>query len=480
MSGQLEGESHVDGDDVIEIKEEDPAPESPALGNIIPSNKPRERIFFFKRFFDGHPRLDVLLEIGAGQLHPVTNKEEFAIWEACDDLYIYRRDGPEVRLLQSVGTVEYQDPLSQVSKVKHNFAQKTCGFVGVRDSNGQLQVLKLAISGTSFHPRRERDKKDFLFNAKWQSRVKHFAKRMNINLRTIYDGHSQKATPESIGNWRAGHIEKKLSTHIVWTFLATYGLVDKTRKVSLQDLHQLRQRLRQEGRKPHFELHLSRAPCGTPQRPGRCVPFVQRLSQLTGVHFTIHSWEENVILDGSVPAKRATREVSKAGPQDLIECPSVYDSEGDELEAFLDDNEAQANIVFDGFEEAMPRLEVSTRAARRFGESIEKFRRQERHIEDITKPYPPTPVSEEQFQQMNPYGRASASSRSHFWEDSSPLSSRRQSVAYEENRKRRARKLEARRRRSAASASEVARHSTEMSALAGRLGSLLNSSRLLR
>ncbi|KAK2042920.1 hypothetical protein LZ31DRAFT_632375 [Colletotrichum somersetense] len=83
---------------------------------------------------------------------------------------------------------------------------------------------------------------------------------------------------------------------------------------------------------------------------------------------------------------------------------------------------------------------------------------------------------------MNPYGRASGSSRSHFWEDSSPLSSRRrQSVASEENhRKRRARKLEARRRRSAASTSEAIRQSTEMSALAGRLGGLLNSSQLLR
>ncbi|KAK2042921.1 hypothetical protein LZ31DRAFT_469341 [Colletotrichum somersetense] len=396
MSGQLEGESHVDGHDVILIKEEDPAPESPASGSIIPSDKPSEKIFFFKRFFDGHPRLDVLLEVGSGRLHPGTNKAEFAIWEACDNLYIYRRDGPEIRILQSIGSVEYQDPVLSGSKVKHNFGQKTCGFVGVRKSNGQLEVLKLAMSRTSFHPRRESDKKDFLFDAKWASRVKHFAKLMNINLRTIYDGHNQKATPETIGTWRAGHIEKKLSTHIVWTFLAIYGLVDKTRKVSLQDLRRLRQRLRQQGWKPQFELHTSRAPCGTPQRGGRCVPFVRTLSQLTGVFFTIHSWEENVILDGSVPAKRAPREVSKAGPQGSIESPSVYDSEVEDLETFLDDNEAQTNIVFDGFEDVMPPLKISSRAAKRFRESIAKFKRQERHIKDIRKPYPPTPASEEQ------------------------------------------------------------------------------------
>ncbi|KAK2060494.1 hypothetical protein LY76DRAFT_615045 [Colletotrichum caudatum] len=466
---QLEGESRS-------------APES-TTNNTVPSAKPSEKLFFFKRLIDGHPRLDVLLQVGTGRLHPGTHKEEFAIWEACDDLYIYRKDGPEINVLQSIGSVEYQDPMSSVSKVKHSFGQKTCGFVGVRDSNGQLQVLKLAISGTSFHPCRERDKKDFLFDAKWASRVKQYAQRMNINLRTIYDGQSQKVTPENLGNWRAGHVEKKLSTHIVWTFLATYGLVDKTRKVSLKDLRQLRQRLRKKGWKPRFELHISRAPCGTPERAGRCVPFVQRLSQLTGVHFTIHSWEENVILDGSVPAKRTPREVEtpqevETTGQDRAESPGIYNSKAEDLEAFLDDPEAQTNIVFDGFEE--PPIKISSRAAKKFGKSIDKFKRQESHINGIRKPYPATPTSEEQFQQIYLYGRMLASSQSHFWEDNSPLNSRRrQSVASEENRRRRARKLDTR-RRSAVSAGEATQHSTEMSALAGRLGGLLNSSQLLR
>ncbi|KAK2036114.1 hypothetical protein LZ31DRAFT_484687 [Colletotrichum somersetense] len=52
------------------------------------------------------------------------------------------------------------------SKVKHNSSQKIYRFVGVCNSNGQLEVLKLAISGTLFRPCRERDRKDFLFNAK--------------------------------------------------------------------------------------------------------------------------------------------------------------------------------------------------------------------------------------------------------------------------------------------------------------------------
>ncbi|KAK1585854.1 uncharacterized protein LY79DRAFT_670692 [Colletotrichum navitas] len=477
MSGQLERQGLVDH--AIEIKEESPAPDAAPIGDIftsdiMPSEKPREKIFFLKRFFDGHPRLDVLIEIGTGCLRPGTNKAEFAIWETCEDIYIYRKASPEIKLLQSIGNVEYVDPTSPMSHVKRAFAKKTCGFVGARDSNGQLRVLKLAVSGTSFKPRRDEDNNDFIFHAKWATRVKHLAKRMKINLRTIYDGHHQKANLENTGNWRAGHVEKKLATHIVWTFLAKHRLVDKTRKVSLEDLRQLRQCLQQKGSKPQFELHLSRAPCGTFYKPGRCVPFVRKLAQLTGVHFTIHSWEENMILDGSVPSRCAPREVEKIGPQDRAESPGAYDSEDDDLEAFLDEAEAQTNIVFDGFEEPPPK--ISGRAAQqRFAESIRRF-------DNIKKPMPPTPVFEDPFwQAATTYGRTSASSRSHFWEDTTPLSSRRrQSAASEDKRDRRARKLEVRRRRSAVSASEATQHSAEMSALAGRLGGLLNSSRLLR
>ncbi|WDK15144.1 hypothetical protein CGRA01v4_06425 [Colletotrichum graminicola] len=478
MACQPKGQSRVDPDGDIEIKEESPAPESASLGDIFASEKSCEKIFFFKRFFNGHPRFDVLLQIGTGSLHPGTNKAEFAVWEACDDMYIYRKGGAEIKLLQSIGNVEYVDPTSSTSKVKHTFAKKTCGFVGTRDSDSQLRVLKLAVSGTSFKPRREEDKNDFIFHAKWATRVKQFAKRMKINLRTIYDGHNQKATPDNIGNWRAGHIEKKLATHIVWTFLSKFRLVSKTRKVFLEDFRRLRQCLRQKGLKPHFELHLSRAPCGTPHKAGRCVPFVQKLAQLTGINFTIHSWEENMILDGSVPSRLPPREVKKFGPQDGAESFGANDSEDEDLEAFLDEAEAQTNIVFDGFEEP---LKISGRAAQNFANSIRRFKRQEREADSILKPMPPTPVLEDPFWQSNPWERAPASSRSHFWEDTTPVSSRRrQSITSEARRGRRARKLEARRRRSAASASEVTQHPAETSVLAGRLGGLLNSSQLLR
>ncbi|KAK2015521.1 hypothetical protein LZ32DRAFT_615913 [Colletotrichum eremochloae] len=467
---ELEGETCVNTDDVIEIKEESPAPESPAVHDIEAS----EKIFFLKRFVDDHPRLDVLLDIGAGRLHPGTKQEEFAIWQASEDVYIYRKAGPEINLLQSIGSVEYEDIVSKVSKVKHMFAQKTCGFVAARDCDGQLQVLKLAISGSSFHPHRDQDKKNFTYHAKWLARAKHFAKLMKINLRTIYDGHGRQTKAENIGNWRAGHVEKKLSTHIVWTFLAMHGLVDKTRRVSLEDFRQLRLRLREKGWTPRFEIHLSRAPCGTSTRAGQCVPFIRKLTQLTGVGFTIHSWEENIILDGSVPAKQKKREVEKFGPQDRAESP--YDSEASDLDAFLDEIEAQTNIVFDGFEEVMTPLRIPRKAVQQFRKSIHKFKRQP---DKIIKPYPPTPAREDQFRQIDPYRRAS--SQSHYWEDrQTPLRSRRQSAASEDKRERRARKHEMRRRRAAASVSEATQHSAEMSVLASRLGSLLNSTRQLR
>ncbi|KAK1982952.1 hypothetical protein LZ30DRAFT_589433, partial [Colletotrichum cereale] len=288
MSCQVDGEATHNGN-VSKIEEQSLAPESSATEAIIDTDKAPEKIYFLKRFFDDHPRLDVLLEVGAGQLHMSTKIAEFAIWEAIDDsLYIYRQAGLGFKVLQSVGNVEYTGTVS-MSKDKHSFGQKTCGFVGTRDAKGQLQILKLAISGTSFTPRRDEDKHDFIFDAKWANRVKQFAKKMKINLRTIYDGHSRKTKPENIGNWRSGHIEKKLSTHIVWTFLSMYRLIDQSGKVSLKNFLELRQLLQHEGRKPRFELHLSRGPCGTPQRVGRCVPFVSKLSKLTGICFTIHS-----------------------------------------------------------------------------------------------------------------------------------------------------------------------------------------------
>ncbi|OHW89643.1 hypothetical protein CSPAE12_11774 [Colletotrichum incanum] len=425
----------------IKIEEESPAPDPTGIDDIVAFEKPSDKIFFLKRFISGHPRLDVLLEVGAGQLHPsADNEAEFAVWEASDNLYIYRTAGPDIKVLQSMGRVEYTANDITMAHLKHSFGQKTCGFVGMRDAHGQLCMLKLAISGTSFHPHRNEDKSDFVFHAKWTARVKNLAKEMGINLKTIYDGHGRKTLAENVGNWRAGHVEKKLSTHIVWTFLAMYGMKVKTGKVSQKDLRQLRRRLREEGVQPKFEIHLSRGPCGTPQRPGRCVPFVRRLAQITGIR------------------------------------------EAEELDSFVEEVEGQANIVYDGFEEderhpqtndshqggtneafqssgssPLPQLKISAKVARRFGRSLRKFKRL---TDDITKPYPPTPVTEEEFLQMNPYEQASSQSR--FWEDSGPPFSDRQRrlAALEEGRDRRARKHEIRRRRAAATVHEATQHST--------------------
>ncbi|CCF37591.1 hypothetical protein CH063_01729 [Colletotrichum higginsianum] len=251
-------------------------------------NKPTERIFFFKRMKSEHPRLDVLFQVGGGSLRPGTHDgDDYAVWEASESLYLYRTTGPEFQVLQSVASVEYTTKNSQISKVRNNFSLKTCGVIGMRDAKGQLQVLKSAISGTEFIPVREQDKQDFLFDAKWVARVKVLAKLLRINLRTPFDGHSKPTSDGNVGNWRAGHIEKKLSTHMVYTLLAMYQ--KKKGKVTLKDLRHLRQILREEGFKPEFEIHLSRGPCGTPHRLGLCVPFVRRLSQITGVKFTIHS-----------------------------------------------------------------------------------------------------------------------------------------------------------------------------------------------
>ncbi|GJC80944.1 hypothetical protein ColLi_03782 [Colletotrichum liriopes] len=433
-------------DNSIKIKEDSPVPDHTAIGESVDKSfeKPSDKIFFLKRFVDGHPRLDVLLEVGAGQLHPSANDEaEFAVWEASDKLYIYRTAGPDIKVLQSVGSVEYTADHMALAHLKHGFGQKTCGFVGMRDANGQLRLLKLAISGTSFHPHRNEDKSDFVFHAKWTTRVKNVAKELGINLKTIYDAHGGKTSAETVGNWRAGHVEKKLSTHIVWTFLTMYGMQVKTGKVYRKDLRGLRLRLREEGLQPKFEIHLSRGPCGTSQRPGR--------------------------------------KVDKTGHQERTDIPCAYDSEAEDLDSFVEEVEGQANIVYDGFEEdahhprtrdsnqggsnealqssgpsPLPQLRISTKVARRFGKSLRKFKRL---ADDIKKPYPPTPVTEEQFLQMTPYEHASSQSR--FWEGpGTPFSDRqRRSAALEDRRDRRARKNEMRRRRAAAAANEATHHS---------------------
>ncbi|KAJ0165946.1 hypothetical protein CTA2_9351 [Colletotrichum tanaceti] len=233
---------------------------------IVVHDKPHEKFFFLKRMKNNRPRLDVLFRIGQGFLHPGAHEsEDYAVWEASDSLYLYRTTGPNLQILQSVASVEYTAKNSQVSRIKTEFSLKTCGIIGTRDSEGRLQILKTAISGTEFIPVRAQDRQDFLFDAKWAARVKLLAKLLQINLRTPFDGHGKSISDGNVGNWRAGHIEKKLSTHVVYTLLAMHGR--RTGKVSLEDLRQLKQILQEKNFKPDEAQELNMFIDGADQQP---------------------------------------------------------------------------------------------------------------------------------------------------------------------------------------------------------------------
>ncbi|CCF37592.1 hypothetical protein CH063_01730 [Colletotrichum higginsianum] len=167
---------------------------------------------------------------------------------------------------------------------------------------------------------------------------------------------------------------------------------------------------------------------------------------------------------------------------------------------FIDEVDQQGNIVFDGYEEvehrrksrnAEPQDEdqsdspraISPRSKRRFRSSLKQFRLPD----TITKPMPPTPVTEDQLRLINPYELAPC--RSYFWEDprsrspsTRPLTGReRRSVAFENAKSRRIHKSEVRRQREVAAAGdEATQRSAGTSALANRLGDMLISTRQLR
>ncbi|KAK1634698.1 hypothetical protein BDP81DRAFT_492806 [Colletotrichum phormii] len=270
----------------VEIKRE-----ASVLEHVVISDRPKEKIFFLKRMVEGRPHFDALIEVGRGQmrLNAEQAKIEYAIWEASDDLFIYRQAGPDFRILQSMGSIEYHGANNE-KYVKYTFTIKTCGFICQRDANNQLNVVKLTVSGKSFLPHREIDKKNFLHHAKWHKRVKNMARHLGLNLRTFYDGGGKPMTAKNCGDWRAGHIEKKLATHVAYAMLKYFDIkIDKKHNASLKDLDRLRQHLKTQGAAPHFEIHLSRGPCGTFKRPGQCLPFVRKLGAASGIKFTIHS-----------------------------------------------------------------------------------------------------------------------------------------------------------------------------------------------
>ncbi|KAK1706810.1 hypothetical protein BDP67DRAFT_601567, partial [Colletotrichum lupini] len=247
-------------------------------------------IYFFKRMVDGRPHFDALQEIGSGrrQLSDEQANTEYALWETEQGDFIYKQSGTDFRGLKCIGNAEYRGEEGD-AQVKHKFATKTLGFIAIRGTDSSLDVLKLAVSGTSFIPLRE-SKDNFLYHARWHRRVKRMARHLGLNLRTFYDGAGKPMTADNCGNWRAGHIEKKLATYMVYAMVFAHDIKPAdSHDISLKDLNRLRKRLRYQGLAPHYEIHISRAPCGTPQRPGQCIPFVRKLGQAAGIKFTVHS-----------------------------------------------------------------------------------------------------------------------------------------------------------------------------------------------
>lgn len=239
---------------------------------------------------DGRPHFDALQEVDPGrtQLSDKQANTEYALWETEEGDFIYRQAGTDFRLLRCIGNVEYRGEEGD-TQVKHKFATKTLGFIAIRGADSSLDVLKLAVSGTSFIPLRE-SKDNFLYHARWHKRVKRLARHLGLNLRTFYDGAGKPMTAENCGNWRAGHIEKKLATYMVYAMVIAHNIEPAdSHDISLKDLSRLRKRLRDQGLAPHYEIHISRAPCGTPQRPGQCIPFVRKLGRAAGIKFTVHS-----------------------------------------------------------------------------------------------------------------------------------------------------------------------------------------------
>ncbi|KAL0931304.1 uncharacterized protein CTRU02_214039 [Colletotrichum truncatum] len=287
--------------------------------NVMSLSHPREKVFFLKRIVDKNPRFDILFQIGGGTQRPRFNDSDASsdtartISDAGQNIFVVK-EGPNIKLLQSVASAAYTADRPEAN-TRIMFALKTCGFISTRDCKGQLHVLKVAASGISFKPLGDSDRRGLLYNSKWIDRVKRIARILNINMGSFYDGCGRTATPEQVGRWAAGHVEKKLATHIVFVHLKKLGI--QATNITIEELKRLRTCLAEQGYRPQYEIHLTRGPCGVPRRSGKCVPFVSRLGRLTGIRFKIWSWEKNVILDGLEPRK-----------------PRVYISKKEMLERF--------------------------------------------------------------------------------------------------------------------------------------------------
>ncbi|KAF6790687.1 hypothetical protein CSOJ01_14524 [Colletotrichum sojae] len=388
---------------------------SPVSEATPPARK--ERIYFFKRIADGIPHIDVLFQVGEGELLPGTPQYDIenGLWEATDGLFVFRQTGPRFKVLQSAVSAMFEEKGASRAVVREHMALKTAAFVGNRDAHGEFHILKFTMSGNVFQTPTGKYKDMVMHHGKWRNRVKKLALILGLKMRTFYDGGGRKATPEDYGNWAAGHCEKKLSTFV-------------------EDLDLLKNTLMEHGLRPRFEIHLTRAPCGSARKPGCCIQFAHRLGYATGVDFEIHSWEDNVILDGTVPprppAKGANLEiVAEIERQRAMNIDENEDQDEEEDAADFDFYLASQyednwrGIVFDGFDPAQdepapdprrqpsPASTISPEARENFAKTIQrKFGRKEKRLpDDIIKPYPPTPVTEAEWSQI--YDRSASASQ---------------------------------------------------------------------
>ncbi|KAF9877893.1 hypothetical protein CkaCkLH20_04469 [Colletotrichum karsti] len=500
----------------LAVKHEDDDLDLRSFANlhIAIDKTPTDNIFFFKRMTDAGPRFDALMEVGRGELLPGSEYNiENGMWEVHDGLYVLRKTGPSFKVLQSIGKAQYEAGRSW-HKAKHIFSLKTCAFLANRDASGSLHVLCLCISGDRFKLV-DPNNADVLHNPRWTRRVKEIAKLLDLKMGSPYDSHGKKATAQDVGDWAAGHTEKKLSAFLVYALLQAYGCRTH-RKVTIHDLRSLRKTLRAKGIAPRFEIHLTRAPCGTPKKPGKCVAFVQRLSHLTGVEVTINYWEQNVILDGTVPPrtkKKASDFQGNGNEHGGGDDDHASDSEEEDLQTHLAEKypDDWGLIVRDGFDEVneddassrhsspFPQQIISPEAVQNFRKKIsEKFKRAR---DDITKPYPPTPVWEDITQSNNFHPKQA--STSFYFNDDTPSEGDTPTLADLKLRKNRAAKAEAKEarkqkkreaREKAAAAAAVAASANNNAAnvnaaanssspgapgasvIAGRLGALAHSS----
>ncbi|CAI0643070.1 unnamed protein product [Colletotrichum noveboracense] len=296
------------------------------------SRDTKPEYLFYKSMRDGIPSFDVLV-MSRRNLHKRSAVQQVSIGNIVpikkEGVYMHNLDSI-IRELRSLARVTFRTSNLVISEARACFSPKTCGFLAYRSEDG-LQILKLCLSGDKLRPRRAALNDFGLCSRKWTKHVKTLAQLLDINMRTFYDGHGRQAREEDRENWAAAHCEKKLAAFAVHAFLQHYQIPRD--QITLQTLAQLKNCLELERTPPlELEVHVSRGPCGMPERPGTCVKFVERLGKACGIRFSIIFFEDgdNLIVDESLPLQTRCR--TKKLRSDRIAGPvDVYDSEEEDF-----------------------------------------------------------------------------------------------------------------------------------------------------